>query len=629
MNPWAPQNSASTLTAEQQQLVDAAVRARTSHVEDLVTQLTEQVNNLKSSANTASSQPQNQRKPAKKASDKQPAVKIKVRMSDQSSSNHKNSSAAPPKAPANLTPQRPARAASVPLEVGKPKASTSKKSKAVKQPSPKRHPQQMQTTDVPLEFASTKNALFVHIKILWGLLKQDSVPQAPELRNLQEFYNRFSNGQEVEQAAQASTSPALINTDEVQLFKDATTGSIKYGRSVIHLGSNNVRYAQGLMVRLGLRTWCPNLDEDSASLYNAAHRIAAITTFQELVAGQAYKYMNVNAKMASQTSYLIQAYNHFVHFIQHTKYHKEKKQEGKNAQDASNKRVSKNRERLRDARKEFAILNKFPPRYVHILSQIGAHSDDEHDEKANIYKIKTLPYRSKNASKFIRALDIVMKNAAEQDPSSYRKRRVRKLPRQPVMSTFTAAPKGLPIDFYDPSWYHKLVPAQQKTIPNTQAVAFLPDASQSLLPKKQRHPDEKLTDSSFTRKYWDIVVEPYGLLGDESSDESDDEEEAQGMQSAAANDSEGEGHNLDDESPDESPDEYFEEGDAGDLYDDDIEDDEEGDDEEEYNINDEDDEEDEQYSDTHENTDDVHMKDRSHGVDARTLAIMEEEEDGW
>jgi hypothetical protein len=191
------------------------------------------------------------------------------------------------------------------------------------------------------------------------------------------------------------------------------------------------------------------------------------------------------------------------------------------------------------------------------------------------------------------------------------------------MSTFTAAPKGLPIDFYDPSWYHKLVPAQQKTIPNTQVVAFLPDASQSLLPKKQRHPDEKLTDSSFTRKYWDILVEQYGLLGDDSSDESDDEEEAQGVRSAAANDSEGEGHNLDDESPDE----YFEEGDAGDLYDNDIEDDEEGDDEEEYNGNDEDDEE-ERYSDT-QNTDDVQMKDRSYGVDARTLAIMEEEEDGW
>ncbi|KAA1076369.1 hypothetical protein PGT21_004472 [Puccinia graminis f. sp. tritici] len=316
----------------------------------------------------------------------------------------------------------------------------------------------------------------------------------------------------------------------------------------------------------------------------------------------------------STTSLLIQAYNHFVHFVQHAKYQKEKKQEGKNAQDATNKRISKNRERLRDAQKEFAILNKFPQRYVDILSHIGAHSDDKHDERKNVYKIKTLVYCSKNASKFIRALDIAMKNAAEQDPSSNQKRRVHQLPRQPVISTFTAAPKRLPIDFYDPSWYHKLVPAQQKTIPDTHNVAFLPDASQSLLPKKQRHPDEKLTDRSFTRKYWDILVEPYGLLGEDSSDDSDDEEASpEGMAKSTGNNSEGEGHDLDDESPDESPDEYFEEGEAGDLYDDFVEDDEEGDDEEEYNANegdeDDDEDQDEQYGDSFENTEDVHMQD--------------------
>ncbi|KAA1076368.1 hypothetical protein PGT21_004408 [Puccinia graminis f. sp. tritici] len=294
MDPWAPRNSAATLTAEQQQLVDAAVQARTGHFESMVAQLTAQVNSLKASANTDTPKPQNQPKSARKSTGKQPAVKSKLPTAAQNSSIHKNSLPAPQKDPLNVTPKRAVCAASAPPEASKPKASTSKKSKPVKQNSPKRHPQQMQTTDCPTEFTTTK--------ILWGLLKQDSVPQAPELRNLQEFYNRFSNGQEVEQAARASTSPALIQTGEVQLFKDATGGSIKYGRSVIHLGSNNVRYTQGLMVRLGLRTWCPNLEEDSASLYNAAHRIAAITTFQELVAGQAYKYMNVNPKMASDTS---------------------------------------------------------------------------------------------------------------------------------------------------------------------------------------------------------------------------------------------------------------------------------------------------------------------------------------
>ncbi|WAQ87535.1 hypothetical protein PtA15_8A439 [Puccinia triticina] len=95
------------------------------------------------------------------------------------------------------------------------------------------------------------------------------------------------------------------------------------------------------------------------------------------------------------------------------------------------------------------------------------------------------------------------------------------------------------------------------------------------------------------------------------------------------NDSEDKGHDLDAESPDESSDEYFEEGDAGDLYDDFVVDDKETGDEEEYNgdgVGGEDDEDEELDSD--ENAEDVHMNDNC-GVNAKTLAMMEEEEDGW
>ncbi|KNZ60343.1 hypothetical protein VP01_15675g1, partial [Puccinia sorghi] len=58
-------------------------------------------------------------------------------------------------------------------------------------PSPKRHPEQMQMEDFPPRFTPTKTALFVHIKIIWGLLKQDSVPKPPKLSTLEEFYKRF------------------------------------------------------------------------------------------------------------------------------------------------------------------------------------------------------------------------------------------------------------------------------------------------------------------------------------------------------------------------------------------------------------------------------------------------------
>ncbi|PLW46368.1 hypothetical protein PCASD_05466 [Puccinia coronata f. sp. avenae] len=593
----------SNLTAEQQQAVDAADRPSTTKATS--------VKNRSRGNNPTSHSPTSGQK-------KKPIPAV-------------------PKAPLLSTPNQPSRAVSAPPQAGnlKPHKSHQKAPEVIKS-SPRRHPQQMQTGNVPKEFNSTKNTLFVHIKILWGLLTQDAVPRTPELQNLQEFYNRFSNSDEVDRAAKVASSPALISSNKFQLFQNAVGGKIKYGRQVLHLGSNNVRYAQGLMIHLGLRVWSPNLEEDSASLYNAAHRIAAITTFQDLVAARAYDYMNVCPKMATDTTLIIQAYNHFVHYLCLVKYNKEKKQAGKLAKEARSKGVSKSRKRLQDARKNFAILNTFPKRYVNIISSIGAHSDDEYKEKHKIYKIETLGYSSKNASKFIRRLDILMLKASEQDPLSKRKRRVQKLPKIPLMSSCTLAPSNLPIDFYDPTWYQSLTPAQQQKILDTQSVAFLPDAGQSLMPKSQRHPDEKLSDSSFTRKYWGILVEPYGLLEEESLDDSESEEETEGRgKSRLANESEEEGHDLNNPSPDVSEDEFYNEGNAGDLYDDFVDDaDEEDNGEEDYNGNnasgDETNEDDEyENGDNYQDTKDVPMHDQRYGVDERTLAVMEEEEEGW
>ncbi|KNZ63681.1 hypothetical protein VP01_11137g1, partial [Puccinia sorghi] len=126
-----------------------------------------------------------------------------------------------------------------------------------------------------------------------------AVPKAPDLGTLQEFYQQFSNTEQVKQAAWQTQSPSLINTNEVQLFPKAQAGSIKFGRQLIHLRSNNICYADGLMVRLGLRVWCPNLEEDSASLYNTAHCIAALTCFQDLVAACAYGHMNIEPSQAN------------------------------------------------------------------------------------------------------------------------------------------------------------------------------------------------------------------------------------------------------------------------------------------------------------------------------------------
>ncbi|KNZ50349.1 hypothetical protein VP01_4476g2 [Puccinia sorghi] len=73
--------------------------------------------------------------------------------------------------------------------------------------SPKQHPQQMQTGDFPPDFATTKNELYIHIKVLWGLLKRELVPPAPNLQRLWGFYKIFSNSNQIAQAANQASLP--------------------------------------------------------------------------------------------------------------------------------------------------------------------------------------------------------------------------------------------------------------------------------------------------------------------------------------------------------------------------------------------------------------------------------------
>ncbi|KNZ57825.1 hypothetical protein VP01_2063g8 [Puccinia sorghi] len=581
-NAWASSTEQSQTLPDLQAVLAANYHAKTptpsapaNKYEAIIEKLTREIESLKSNTNKGTSTSCSQPAKGKKAASTSKAKTTQTR--------GQRATSAPPV----FLSKTPTKARKPPQEtaVVKPK------------PSPKRHPEQMQTADFPPRFTPTKTALFVHIKILWGLLKQDSVPKPPELSTLEEFYKRFRRAEQIEDAVK-SGSTNYVRQHEIQCFQNVQRGQVKCGNSIIHLGSRFVTYAQGLMSRLGLRVWCPNLNEDSSSLYNSAHRIAALTTFTELASTPAYAYLNIDPEMAQDMSLLIPAYNHFVHYLQLDKYKKELKEKGKVAQEANNKKISKNRERLRDERRDFAILNKFPQRYREILEPITAHSDDEFVEGKGIYKIKTLPYRSKNANRFFRCLDSVMKDAAGQNPLAKMScRRTRRLPKKPEMSNFKLAPKGLPIDFYSPKWYHKLLPVQQQSIPNRNALAFLPNAKESLLPKAERHPDEKLADSTFTKKYWEVLAEPYGLVGPGSSAEEESASED------GDSDEEGEGIDLTQPSPDASEDEFLEEGDTGSLYSDEEDSDfiASDDEEEEVEGGGSDDEEDDEYDEAQDN----------------------------
>jgi hypothetical protein len=214
---------------------------------------------------------------------------------------------------------------------------------------------------------------------------------------------------------------------------------------------------------------------------------------------------------------------------------------------------------LCESRHAYAVLKKFPKQYIKILKKVATHSDNEFSPEHNVHIIKTLGYRSNNANIFIRRLDVEMLKSNQLAGNNGRKR-VCKLPGQSIASKFTKPHIGLPIDFYHHGWLKKLNEANRRLIPDTDSVAFLPDARLSLLPTPV--PDKKLGDQAFSDKFRDILVEPYGLdiLHGKESNTNHENEGASGNDSIKIDNE----HDNKDLSEDEEL--FLDEGDYGDLY---------------------------------------------------------------
>ncbi|KNZ51029.1 hypothetical protein VP01_4125g1, partial [Puccinia sorghi] len=259
--------------------------------------------------------------------------------------------------------------------------------------------------------------------IIWGLLKQSLVPRAPELQNLQEFYDQFSNAQQIQTAASTANLSSLIKSNKVECFKEVKSGQIMISNSVIHMPNNMIQYACSLMTCLGMRVCLPNCYHNN---------------FQRACSSTHLKLSDINLKRVTETNLLIQAYNNYFHFFVSAKYKKEQKEEGK-IQKYADKR---NFQKIKD------MANKLPNRYIKIEESTPSRNYHT-DQKIMKHRIRP--------------------------------------PIKPHISEFKVAPKGLALDFYDPKLFKGLPPVQQKTVTTHTKVALLPDTNESLLPKPHTH----------------------------------------------------------------------------------------------------------------------------------------------
>ena len=181
---------------------------------------------------------------------------------------------------------------------------------------------------------------------MWGLLKTGSVPPRADPEHIRMFSAYFQTVNQVEQYIMDSNSAALISQDDILTLKNARSGKTKVGNSLVHIDDGHISYIHAYLAKAGIRCWGPNLDEGPESLFNAACRISALISFQQIAISGGYNFLNFNPKYKDDMLLLIRAYNHYVHHVLAQKYHTECKMVGKNQQAIETHNASRNRTRV-------------------------------------------------------------------------------------------------------------------------------------------------------------------------------------------------------------------------------------------------------------------------------------------
>ncbi|MBW0560292.1 hypothetical protein O181_100007, partial [Austropuccinia psidii MF-1] len=359
--------------------------------------------------------------------------------------------------------------------------------------------------DLPTGFENTKDALYTHIKLLWGMIKKEAIPTIPNPTQLSIFSQLFSNPEQVESAI-TNDAPPLVPLDTIETLRGLQGQRTKVGKHFLNLSNFLIWYMQVSLSKLGIIRWAPNVFEQPDSLYNEACRISALKTFRQLA-----------------------------------NFHKEEKEKGATQKKRERGLLQKGRERLQDIRYKFAVSNDFPKRYQQILKTTQAYSDEEYCSNRKAHVAQRLPFQSQEANIFMCKLDKKIKDSNNVEGTISNQRQRLRL-KDPPITSFPKSPKGLPIDFYNTMWFNSKLPAQRRNLADIVSVAFVKDPRESL---EFKDDSEKLGDRSFTHKNWDRATKKYNLdflsmqetdSDDESSNEESDYGESIDIESSAQED---------------------------------------------------------------------------------------------
>ncbi|KAG0151004.1 hypothetical protein CROQUDRAFT_87474 [Cronartium quercuum f. sp. fusiforme G11] len=153
---------------------------------------------------------------------------------------------------------------------------------------------QIEELHLPQDYQSTKNCLFIHICLLWGLIEQSSVPALPPPTIITKFENQFSSIKQILDLDINSSAPEIISQADVQTLWDGRSEKIKTSCGLLHIPEDLIWYVHAHFAKLGIQCWGPNLAKGPKSLFNSSMHIAALSTFRMFASHGAYNFLKLN-----------------------------------------------------------------------------------------------------------------------------------------------------------------------------------------------------------------------------------------------------------------------------------------------------------------------------------------------
>ncbi|KAF6756056.1 hypothetical protein DFP72DRAFT_810678 [Ephemerocybe angulata] len=394
---------------------------------------------------------------------------------------------------------------------------------------------QLKRVDLPKDIQGFKDALMLHVRIIWRLLTRKSIPIDPSPTVLEEFNKRFQSSTTVN--VHRHSNILLIAIAKVR--GAASTANSQLNSRIVRqargMEEHIVQYIDSRIASYGLEEWAVDFNQSPYSAYNSAMRIIALDTFKQAVISHAYASLKPNLKYAEDTGMTTRLYDHIVHHYFFRRYTREKVNPGVvNATDNAGP-TYQNRIRLAKARRKWLIDNRYPARYVSLIKP-AATSDDERDPEGTmvggrpVFYIKKRPERSEEVTRFLRILDKKRERSAKVDPSCRWKERARREPPGGSEETaFLSIPIEMPVDYFDPTFFNDL-PPKLRAKAATYHVSLLPDVEESFT----RCPEELYSDARFDAEFGVERMAQYDMIDDvDLMYPAEDEEGAYGEEEGA------------------------------------------------------------------------------------------------